>query len=143
VCPPNVNIPTINTPNIQACVLTAPSVIAPPTVTPPTVIVPVVNPPYIPLPPLPPQVPSCPPSMPTGPVIAPPAPSCGNMNGQLSNIFTLSFQYACRQAVAFNSCEGEILWNNVEIVSIVPTDYNIHTVTINVTAVVGQNFLQI
>ena len=37
---------------------------------------------------------------------------------------------------------ADVIWNDVIILSVVPTDYDIHTATITVTAVVGKNILQ-
>jgi hypothetical protein len=37
---------------------------------------------------------------------------------------------------------AEVIWNNDIILSIVPTDYDIHTATVDVTAIVGANILQ-
>lgn len=144
VSPPQVNIPTITAPQPQVCNLTAPKVVAPPTVTPPTPVIPVIQAPNIPLPQLPPQVPlpTIPIVKPTAPTYAPPS-TVGPTPTPLSNIFTFSFQWACRSGVQFISCEANVLWNNVIIASIVPTDYDIHLFKINVTVAGGQNSLQI
>jgi hypothetical protein len=37
---------------------------------------------------------------------------------------------------------GDVIWNNVIVFSVVPTDYNMHSVSVDVTAVVGENSLQ-
>jgi len=37
---------------------------------------------------------------------------------------------------------GDVIWNNNVAFSVVPTDYKVHTATVVVTAVVGQNVLQ-
>ena len=145
ITPPTVNVPNIGAPCINVPTLTPPSVIAPPVVTPPTPVIPVVNPPTYTPPTLPPQVPApgCLPTLPTPPVITLPTPPPSNCNsGSLSNKFTLTFTYVCRPNVAFQSCAGEVLWNNVIIASIVPSDYLFHTVSFTVYAQVGQNSLQ-
>ena len=56
--------------------------------------------------------------------------------------FKLSFQYACRQGVSFNSCKGNIFWNGKRIFSVAPKDYKVHTKTIQVLARVGGNALK-
>ena len=143
VCPPPVCIPDINIPDVKVCTLTPPPVVAPPTICGPNVIIPVVKPPVIPTPQLPPQVPTTPPTRPLPPVITPPpAPGVLCNNDDFSRVFTLSFQYAARAGVALVSCEANVLWNDVIVYSIVPTDYDVHTYTINLTAIVGQNSLQ-
>jgi len=144
VAPPAVNIPVIVAPQPVVCTLTAPQVVAPPTITPPTPVLPVIQAPNIPLPQLPPQIPS-----PTVPIVKPLPPAyqppsyVGPACSSLSNVFTFSFQWACRSSVQFISCEADILWNDVIIASIVPADYNIHTFKVNLTVVAGQNKLQI
>jgi hypothetical protein len=37
---------------------------------------------------------------------------------------------------------ANVLWNDDIVLSVTPSDYNVHTATVVVTAVVGQNFLQ-
>jgi hypothetical protein len=143
IAPPTINVPVINAPCINVPTLTPPQVIAPPTVTPPTPVIPVVTPPIYTPPTLPPNVPITVPVVPVGPVITLPTPPPSNCdNNVLSNQFTLTFQYLCRPNVAFQSCEGEVLWNNVILFSVVPADYVWHTLTLTVTAVKGQNSLQ-
>lgn len=61
----------------------------------------------------------------------------------LSNKFTLSLSYACRPGVAFQSCLGEVVWNNAIVSSIVPCDYKFQTLNLEVTAQVGKNVLQL
>jgi len=146
VNPPVIGVPTINAPCINVPIITGPSVVAPPTITPPTPVNPVIPAPVIPNPSLPPQVPppTTTPIVPLPPVIIlPPRPPQNCDNQLLSNSFTLSFQYACRQGVLFQSCLGDIVWNNIVVYSVVPTDYLVHTVSITVTAQVGKNLLQI
>lgn len=146
VAAPNIPTPQINAPTISVPTLTAPTVVAPPTVTPPTVAIPVVNAPNIPNPSLPPNVPppSQLPTLPTGPVvILPPRPPLNCDTQLLSNRFTLTFQYACREGVAFQSCLADIVWNNVVVYSVVPTDYEVRTVTLSLAASAGRNSLQI
>jgi hypothetical protein len=144
---PTVNVPTINALCIDVPTLTPPSVVAPPTITPPTPVIPIVAPPVYNPPTLPPQVPppTQKPILPVLPIISLPTPppprNC--VNDALSNKFTLSFQYACRPGVAFQSCLGEVVWNNAILFSIVPTDYAFHSLSANVTVQVGQNFLQL
>lgn len=144
VAPPKVVIPIITPNQPQVCAIHSPQVVEPPKVTPPKVVLPTINAPVIPIPQLPPQIPSpsLPPVKPALPVYSPPSivgPACSS----LSNVFTLSFQWACRSNVAFISCEANIIWNNVIIASIVPVDYDIHLYKVNVTVSSGQNSLQI
>ncbi len=146
ITPPSVCIPTIDGPSISVPTLNAPCVVAPPTVNAPTPIIPVVRPPTYTPPTLPPQVPppNQVPTAPQGPVITLPnrPPSyCDNDDAQ-SKFFTLSFKYSCRPNVALQSCLGEVLWNNVIIKTIIPTDNIFHTFTIRVAAAVGKNSLQ-
>jgi hypothetical protein len=56
--------------------------------------------------------------------------------------FTLTFEYAARSGVYLETSLAEVIWNNDIILSIVPTDYDIHTATVDVTAIVGANILQ-
>ena len=145
ITPPSVNIPNIKAPCIDVPLLNAPSVVAPPTVTPPTPVIPVVTPPSYTPPSLPSQVPnpSIPVVAPVGPVITLPTPPPSNCDsGALSNQFTLSFQFACRPNVAFNSCMGEVVFNNAIVYSVVPSDHQWHTITVQLTVQVGRNSLQ-
>lgn len=118
--------------------------IAPPTVHPPTVCVPQVHPPVLPPPPPPPQVPSV-----CDPVVLPPPPTIPVpppptfCDDKLTNVFHLTFSYACRKHTAFLSCQANIIWNNVIVASLNPSDYNIHTNTIEVVVLPGENRLQI
>nr|BAK01612.1 predicted protein [Hordeum vulgare subsp. vulgare] len=142
ITPPTVNVPVINAPCINVPTLTPPSVIAPPTVTPPTPVIPVVTPPTY-TPPSLPQLPGgCSSTLPTPPVIAPPTAPPSNCPQTLSNQFTFTFQYACRPNVAFQSCLGEVVWNNVIVYSVVPSDYSWHSVTLTLTVQSGRNALQ-
>jgi hypothetical protein len=145
IAPPQVNVPVIDAPCIYVPTLTPPTVVAPPTVTPPTPIIPTVTPPAYCPPSLPPQVPppNCVPVAPTPPVISIPTPPPSNCNyGSLSNQFTLTFQYACRPGVDFQSCLGDVLWDNIIIYSVVPSDYNWHSISLQVTVIPGKNSLQ-
>lgn len=145
VNPPTYTIPTI-TPDIpEVCIISSPQVVAPPQVNPPTPQLPTINLPNIPTPQLPPLIPlpTYIPPRPTVPVILPPPQPVGPACTSLSNIFTLSFEWACRSNVVFHSCEANIIWNNVIIASIVPSNYQINIFKVNVTAVGGQNSLQI
>ena len=84
------------------------------------------------------------PTAPQGPVITLPTrpPSyCDNDDAQ-SKFFTLSFRFSCRPNVALQSCLGEVLWNNVIIKSIIPTNNIFQTLSIRVAAAVGKNSLQ-
>ena len=145
VSPPSYAIPKISVDQVQVCNLQAPSVVAPPTVIPPSPLLPNINLPAIPVPQLPAGIPnpSTPIAKPTAPVILPPLQPVGSACTSLSKIFTLSFEWACRRTISFTSCQGNILWNNAIIASIVPSDYSIHIFKVNVSAVVGQNSLQI
>ncbi len=60
----------------------------------------------------------------------------------MSNKFTLSFQFACRSGVAFRSCLGEVVFNNVIVLSIVPSNYIWNTVNLAITVQPGRNALQ-
>lgn len=145
IAPPQISTPVINAPCIDVPTLTPPSVVAPPTVTPPTPVIPVVAPPVYTPPTLPPQVP--PPTQvpvaPAPPVITLPTPPPSTCNyGSLSNQFTLTFQYACRPGVAFQSCLGEVVWNNVIVYSVVPSDYSWHSISVAITVLPGKNSLQ-
>lgn len=145
IAPPTVSIPTINAPCIDVPLLNAPSVVAPPTVTPPTPVIPVVTPPSYTPPSLPSQVPNpnIPIVAPTGPVITLPIRPPSNCDyGALSNQFTLSFDFACRPNVAFRSCLGEVVFNNAIVYSIVPSNYQWQTITIQLTVQAGRNSLQ-
>lgn len=144
VAPPPTSKPCIDVPDINVPLQCAPSVICPPTITPPTLVIPD---PVIPQPcaPTPPPVPQpCnvlpPPPRPYIPVPPPPI-SCPTP--PLSNQFTLSLQYACRMNVDFGSCLADVIWNDKVILSIVPSDYAVHTFNLVVSAVAGQNTLQI
>lgn len=142
VCPPQVNIPTIDPPCINVPIIIPPCVIQPPTITPPKPVTPVVCPPPFTPPTLPPQIPITPPVLPVGPIIHPPTPPTPIACPVLSNQFTLTFQYACRESVALQSCLANVIFNDVVILSIVPTDYSIQTVTLFVIVVAGRNKLQ-
>lgn len=152
IAPPQIGVPTINAPCIDVPTLTPPPVVAPPVVNPPTPNIPTVNPPVYTPPSLPPQVPppNQVPTAPAPPVIAlptpPPSLSCGSQSSQ----FTLSFEYQCRPGVAFQSCAGEVVWNNVIVYSVPVksstgadlSDYLWHSVSLSVTIVPGRNSLQ-
>lgn len=147
IATPTFNIPTIDPLCLNVPTLTPPQVVAPPTVTPPKPILPVVTPPiYTPptLPTLPPSVNPVFPPKPTINLPTRPTPPSGidcDYTAE-SNQFTLSFSYVCRNGVAFQSCLGEVVWNNVIVYSIIPTDYSVQTRTVTVTALVGRNTLQ-
>ena len=68
--------------------------------------------------------------------------SQGCQGGSSSNVLILSFEYACRENVAFESCEGLVLWNGVIVSSLLPSDYSVHTFTVKVKASIGPNTLQ-
>lgn len=103
----------------------------PPTYTPPTLPPQVPPPNQVPVTPRPPVI-----TLPT------PPPSYCDHDDTQSNLFTLSFKYSCRPNVAFQSCLGEVLWNNVIIKTIMPNDYIFHTFSIKVASLVGKNSLQ-
>ena len=67
-----------------------------------------------------------------------------NLVNQQSNRrkFRLQFQYACRQGLNFNSCQGNIFWNGKKIFSVAPKDYKVHTKTLYVFVKVGDNALK-
>ena len=60
----------------------------------------------------------------------------------LLNKYTLTFDYACRKNVAFNSCQGKVFWNGKEVTSIVPSDYLVHSEKVSLEAMVGENALK-
>lgn len=80
--------------------------------------------------------------MPPPPTYCPPPPPSWE-DDKLTRKFHLQFEFACRQNVAFKSCEGNIIWNDEIILSIVPTDYNKHVVNLVVYVDAGDNKLQI
>ena len=151
VVPPTTTKPCIEAPDINVCSQVAPCVVAPPTIVSPTLVIP--NP-VIPKPcnPTPPPVPPpCgilpPPPPPVKPIPPPPtACTCGsgsNCQLPLSNVFTLSLQYACRKNVALESCLADVLWNNKVVFSIVPGNHSFQPLSVVVYAQAGQNSLQI
>ena len=151
VPPPTTTEPCIAVPDINVCSQDVPDVVAPPTIAPPTLVIPD---PVIPQPcdPTPPPVPTpCsilpPPPPPVIPIPPPPTDcTCGsgtNCQLPLSNVFTLSLQYACRNNVPFESCLADVLWNNKVVFSIVPNSYGVLPLSVVVSAQPGQNVLQI
>ena len=56
--------------------------------------------------------------------------------------YKLTFQYACRKNVAFNSCEGKVFWNGALAHHIVPVDHDVHDQTVNIDIVSGENVLK-
>jgi hypothetical protein len=52
-------------------------------------------------------------------------------------------QYACRAGVAFNSCQGEVFFNQKSVLSMTPSDYSLQSATVTVQTVSGQNNLTI
>jgi len=113
-------------------------------IAPPTVVAPEPN---IRLPP-PPKF--CPPTAavtapvvtPTLPVIPKPAQPVYNIPTLQTNKFLIQFQWACRQGVAFESCQGIVLFNDQIILSINPTNYAVKTENLIVFVQQGQNKLQ-
>ena len=146
VCPPNVEPPTICPPDIDVPEITPPPVVEPPTICPPEVIIPDILPPCAENPIPPPPPPMIPPV--TGPVIAPTGPMIlippppTFVDDKLTRQFKLQFEYGCRNNLNFRACKGNVLWNDVIIYSINPTDHNIHTVTLYVNVNSGENKLQ-
>lgn len=144
VCPPTTQPPIIKPPVIDVPDRNVPQVVCPPTIQPPTISIP---PPNIPqpcppvLPPVPP--PACVLPPPPPPANCPPPPPTLPIPAPLSNKFDLSFQYACRQGTSLGSCLANVLWNDQIIVSIVPSNYNVQTFTVQVQAKAGENRLQI
>lgn len=57
--------------------------------------------------------------------------------------YNLKFQYACRKNIAFDSCQGKILWNGREVYEVVPTDHKVHGVHLIVSSKHGENSLQV
>ena len=51
----------------------------------------------------------------------------------------MSFQYACRKSIAFDSCSFEVYWNNEEIFATAGQDYFVHTENFTVVADEGEN----
>jgi hypothetical protein len=65
-----------------------------------------------------------------------PQPPASNPHG-LSSRFTLSLEYAAREHVGLDNSQGYIIWNNVILSVLAPCDYNVKTISIPVTAVIG------
>lgn len=70
-----------------------------------------------------------------------PQPPASNPHG-LSPKLTLSLEYAAREHVKLDNSQGYIVWNNVILSVLAPSDYSIKTISIPVTAVAGENVLQ-
>lgn len=142
-CPPPVTPPHICVPVVDIPEVCPPPVVAPPTVTPPSVCIPTVEPCVI-VAPAPPQLPG----LGCGPIVIPGMPSIPKPSGpqfcdnKLTSKFQLTFSYACRKNRDFSSCSGNIVWNDVILHSIVPTDYAVHIHTITVYVKAGENKLQ-
>ena len=60
---------------------------------------------------------------------------------KLSNWFTLIFKYGASANITLIESKGTVLWNDVIIFSINPSNYKITTVTISLIAEVGMNYL--
>jgi hypothetical protein len=80
--------------------------------------------------------------MPNLPQIHPPRPPTFTPD-TLTNKFILKFQYACRKNVPFLSCQALVIWNDVIIATIIPTDYSVNTYEVEVIVQGGENKLQI
>ena len=48
----------------------------------------------------------------------------------ISRKYKLSFQYACRKNIAFDSCQGNVFWNGEKSLHIVPVDHKVHDQTV-------------
>ena len=131
LCEPEIEAPEIDKPEIEVCSVETPDVVKPPRVKPPTVIIPdAPSCDYHPPPP-PPQIPDvCDPVLPPVPpnIYRPPPPQFNN--DKLTKKFELSFRYYCRKNVTFLSCQANILWNNVIIASLNPTNYGLNALSI-------------
>ena len=151
VPPPPTTEPCIEVPDINVCEQDVPDVVAPPTIVSPTLVIPdpIIPEPCDPIPPpVPPPCSILPPPPPPIIPIPPPPTDCTCTSGTncqlpLSNVFTLSLQYACRKNVALESCLADVLWNNKVVFSIVPGDHSFQPLSVVVYAQPGQNSLQI
>ena len=63
-----------------------------------------------------------------------------------SKKYNLSFKYACRKNITFDSCKGNVYWNGVKVVHIIPVDHDVHPYPNNkplqVAVVPGENVLK-
>ena len=142
MCAPNTEPPSIDSPVIEVDPVDVPQVVEPPSVESPEIIIPELDI-EDPVAPPPPSLPSDieDPVLPDIPdVEVPDSPVI--VVDTLTKKFKLTFQYACRKNIVFQSCTGNVIWNNVIIKSIVPNDYNVHSVTIEVEVKGGENKLQ-
>ena len=139
-CPPPTEEPEINCPEIEVASRDSPDVIEPPTIDVPDAIIP--------------EPELCVITAPTGPVFeepsiddkpayCPPPPPGPTPDAPLSNKFRLSFKYACRKYVPFQSCQALVIWNNQIIATIIPNNYYIKTYSVDVYVKGGENKLQI
>jgi len=141
-CPPPVEPPSMEKCVIDVDSIDVPCVVHPPKVDPPSVEIPppeicIIRPP--PPPPLPPCIEE--PSLPHPPKVCPPSPPIITSD-MLSRYFTLTFQYACRKNVNFQSCQLNVIWNDVILTTIIPNDYQVHTYNLIVKVDGGENKLQ-
>ena len=79
---------------------------------------------------------------PTPKIAVQPTPSILTAEKPLTKSYKLTFQYACRKNVAFDSCEGKVFWNGAEAHHIVPVDHNVHDQTVNIDIIPGENVLR-
>lgn len=64
------------------------------------------------------------------------------IEGKSTREYVLEFQYACRAGLGFDSCQGNIYWNNKIIMAVSPNDYEAHTKIIHVFVDVGENIIK-
>ena len=57
-------------------------------------------------------------------------------------LYRIEFEYACRKNIAFDSCEGNVFWNEKKVFHVTPNNYKVHKKTIEVEAVIGTNSLK-
>ena len=64
------------------------------------------------------------------------------IDGKSTREYVLEFQYACRAGLGFDSCQGNVYWNDKMIMVVSPSDYEAHTKVIHVFVDVGENILK-
>jgi len=79
------------------------------------------------------------PELPTGKVKPKPSLTVENPS---TKTYKLEFQYACRKNIAFDSCEGKVLWNGEKALHVVPVDHDVHVQTVDIDVVPGKNILR-
>lgn len=70
------------------------------------------------------------------------APSTVSTSVSVPSSLTLFFEYACKNKLSFDSCLMNVFWNDNLVTSIVPSNYNVVSLSFPLTAAVGLNRLQ-